>query len=248
MLGPTASTARRTALAATLLALAGSAAALDVAAVRQQREAEMASCRPGEIATWGDGVDRPVAVSRLVLSYRHAGAWPGFSEALVLGTVQRAAQAWGACGIAAEVLGAEAAALEAGAITIAWDAQATRGNFALADVGRRRLWLSPAMFQLLAQRNPRHPAVQTLQMALAHELGHFYGLMAHSRRCADVMSYYTMERDPGDPKGRPGECRTRDGLPWKALPEYRATLPTACDIERCKALNFPTPARTAPPR
>jgi hypothetical protein len=60
-------------------------------------------------------------------------------------------------------------------------------------------------------------------------MGHFYGLMAHSRRCVDVMSYYT---------GAGGErCSTRDGHWPTGTTDYRALLPTACDIARCQALN-----------
>jgi hypothetical protein len=85
------------------------------------------------------------------------------------------------------------------------------------------------MFGLLARRNPRHPAAETLQMAISHEMGHFFGLMAHSRRCVDVMSYYD--------NGKGDTCSTRDGGSYKALPEYRSLLPTACDIARCRAVN-----------
>jgi hypothetical protein len=196
------------------------------------RDAEAGSCLRGELRTWPDGQDRAVVRRPIVLLYRHAGAPPAFDEATVLAVVQRAARAWSTCGIAAEVQGEATAQLDGPPVVVQWNEAATRGNFALADVGRRTLSLSAGLFRLLAQRNPRHPAVQTLQMALSHELGHFYGLMAHSRRCVDVMSYYT------SPDGAPGPvCSTRDGGSYRRLPEYRALLPTACDIERCKAVN-----------
>jgi hypothetical protein len=194
------------------------------------RAAEIVSCLPGESSTWGDGVDRPVAGSVVRLVYRHAGAPPWFSEALVLGALQRAAAAWSGCGIRAEVIGEEAARLHPGTVTVVqWNEAESVGHVALANVGLRRLSINPAVFKLLAERNPRHPAAQSLQMAISHELGHFFGLMAHSRRCVDVMSRY------GD--GRGETCRTRDGGSYRALAEYRALLPTACDIARCRALN-----------
>ncbi len=194
------------------------------------REAEIASCLPGELRTWPDGRDRPAGVDAVRLVYRHAGAPPQFDEATVLGAVQRAARAWAGCGIAAEVLG-EAAATLPGAppVLVQWNEAEARGNFALTDLGARRLSLNAAMFKLLAQRNPGHPAAQTLQMALSHEMGHFFGLMAHSRRCIDVMSYYD--------SGHGEVCSTRDGASPKAVVEYRALLPTACDIARCRAVN-----------
>jgi len=194
------------------------------------REQEMASCQAGELRTWPDGQDRPAGTAAVHLVYRHSGAPPGMDEATVLGTLQRAARAWSACGIPAEVLGEAAATLQSSPpVVVQWNEAETRGNFALANLTQRRLALSAAMFKLLAERNPRHPAVQTLQMAVSHEMGHFFGLVAHSRRCIDVMSYYT------DPEGR--TCSTRDGRSYKTAPEYRALLPTACDIARCKAVN-----------
>lgn len=200
-------------------------------AVRLQ---EQASCLSGEQRTWPDGQDRPAAGGAVRLVYRHAGAPAWFSEAQVLGALQRAAAAWSECGVPAEVIGEAAATLKPATVALVqWNDGATRGSFALADLGQRRLWLSAAMFTLLAQRNPRHPAHETLQMALSHEMGHFFGLMAHSRRCIDVMSYYTFT----PPGGATETCTTRDGGSYRAVVEYRALLPTACDIARCRAVN-----------
>ncbi len=208
-----------------MLTMSGSA--VHAQSVRAQ---EMASCLPGELATWADGRDRPAASGAVRLVYRHAGAPPWFDEAQVLGAVQRAALAWGACGVPAEVITETAAALNPASVAVVqWSEAQTRGNFALADLGQRRLSLSAAMFGLLATRNPRHPAYETLQMAISHEMGHFFGLMAHSRRCVDVMSYYD--------NGQGELCHTRDGTSYKAVVEYRALLPTACDIARCRAAN-----------
>lgn len=94
----------------------------------------------------------------------------------------------------------------------------------------------PASFALLAQRKPRCPAQQTLQRVIGHELGHFFGLIfglnfgliALSRHCADVMICCDNSR------GETG--RTRDGSAYQTVAEYRALLPTACDIERCRAV------------
>ena len=89
-------------------------------------------------------------------------------------------------------------------------------------------------FRVLQQRNPAHPAGDTLQMVVSHEMGHFFGLMAHSRRCVDVMSYYD--------NGKGEQCRTRAGAMPAMRGDYRALLPTACDIARCRALNSGTVA------
>ena len=229
--GPDASLRRWLAIGGLALCLGSVGAQPALTAPTSSRAAELTSCLPGELATWPDGQDRPAPGPAVRLVYRHAGAPTGFPDLAVVGALQRAATAWSACGVPGEVISDAAIGLQpASEVQVGWDDAATRGNFALADVGRRRLWLSAAMFALLAQRNPRHPAQQTLQMAISHEMGHFFGLMAHSRRCVDVMSYYTF--------GKAGEtCRTRDGGAYTALAEYRALLPTACDIARCRAVN-----------
>lgn len=219
------------ALAAVLAGLlCAPAAARGPEPVASLRAQEAATCLPGEQRLWPDGRDRPAGVAAVNIVYRHRGAPRQFDEATVLAAVQRAASAWSACGIPARVLGEEAASIEpTPPVVVLWSEAESRGQFALANFSQRRLAMSAAMYTLLAQRNPRHPAVQTLQMTLSHELGHFYGLVAHSRRCIDVMSYYT------DAAGQ--TCSTRDGRSHLSAPEYRALLPTACDIARCQALN-----------
>jgi len=192
------------------------------------REQEIAECRAGEISTWGDGRDRPALASPLVFVYQHRGAPAWFSEAEVLARVKQAAAAWSLCGVPSQVLGAGVAA-PAGAVQVLWSDQGSSGNFGLANLGQRSLALGPAAFALLHQRNPAHDARQTLQMVISHEMGHLYGLMAHSRRCVDVTSYYH------DGKGE--KCHVRDERARQTVPEYRANLPTACDIQRCRMAN-----------
>ena len=192
------------------------------------RAAEIAQCPSGDIVTWQDGSDRPSSQARWRIDYTHTGAPAGFTENAVRGLIATALQAWSPCGIPMtleEGLAPDAADL----IHLDWDEAGSRGNFGLADLGRRRLSLGPAAFTLLRERNPAHDARQTLQMVLAHELGHFLGLMAHSRRCVDVLSYYH--------DGKGGQCLTREpgGIAGKG--EFRASLPTACDIARCRTLN-----------
>jgi hypothetical protein len=194
------------------------------------REQEMAQCLPGEIATWGDGQDRPATATRLHFTYSHAGAPSWFSEATVFAAVQNAVAAWSACGIASVVeLQTEPASRQGDAISVRWGDPYSAGNFGLADLTRRTLSLGPAAFQMLRTRNPAHDAQQTLQMVISHEMGHHFGLMAHSRRCIDVTSYYN--------NGRGEQCFARDIKLLRSVPEYRASLPTACDIQRCRIAN-----------
>ena len=68
-------------------------------AAQQVRQQEMAQCLPGEIATWGDGRDRPANKVPLVFVYDHSGAPEWFSEEQVLAAVQRSAFAWSPCGV-----------------------------------------------------------------------------------------------------------------------------------------------------
>lgn len=199
-------------------------------ALADERDEEIADCKPGEIVTWNDGTDRPARVGGWRVAYLHDNAPPRFDRRQVERLIGRALAAWSPCGVPLALQ--PAGSVEAGApdlLRIVWSEAGSRGNFALADLGRNTLWLGPQAFRLLEARNPAHDAAQTLQMTLAHELGHFLGLMAHSRRCADVLSYYD--------DGRGNRCVTRSGRAPLPGFEYRATLPTACDIARCRQLN-----------
>ena len=194
------------------------------------REREIAQCLPGEISTWGDGHDRPASSSPLIFQYDHTGSPAWFSQAVVLEAVQNAAQAWSQFGVPSQVLTpASDQAQRPGAILVQWSQENSGGNFAQADLGKGLLAMNPAMFELLNERNPTHDAGLTLQMVISHEMGHHFGLMAHSRRCVDVTSYYD--------NGKGERCHTRDGRAPAAGVEYRALLPTACDIARCMQAN-----------
>lgn len=210
------------------LALLAAAPALQAQDLRTQ---EMAQCLPGEISTWGDGADRAVSERKLVFVYSHLQAPSWFSGAEVLAALRAAASGWGACGIAVEVHGTDVAVPGVDRpVAVQWSASASRGNFGLADLGARSLSLGPQAFAMLQARNPAS-AKATLQMVISHEMGHFFGIMAHSRRCVDVTSYYH--------DGKGGSCHIRGGGTLVPGVEYRATLPTACDIARCRQVNFP---------
>ena len=203
---------------------------LPVRAEGTLRDQEIAQCLPGEIMHWGDQQDRPAASRTLVFVYQHASA-PGWLDAeQVLGAVRLAAKIWSQCGIGAQVVGADAdQTAPADAITIRWSDTESRRNFGLANLGNKTLALGPAAFGLLRTRNPTHDARQTLQMVISHEMGHFFGLMAHSKRCVDVTSYYD--------NGRGEQCFIRGGGKLPPGVEYRAVLPSACDIQRCRLVN-----------
>jgi hypothetical protein len=109
-----------------------------------------------------------------------------------------------------------------------WDSRVEVG-FGLADLTNRKIALGNKAFHLLAKKNPSHDLFETLQMVLSHETGHFYGLVAHSRRCVDTLSYYH------DEKGN--KCFSRYPDLLRSFPEYRSSLPTACDILRCRKVN-----------
>ncbi|MCV2353048.1 hypothetical protein LNV09_02610 [Paucibacter sp. B2R-40] len=216
----------RSELLAALLALTG----LTAGAAESVREQEIAECRPGEIATWADGRDRPALSNPLLFVYWNSGAPAWFSDEKLMQVLERSSKAWAGCGIPSRVLALVGnAPLPPGAVVVQWSEAGSRGNFGLANLGQRTLALSPAMFQLLRTRNPSYPAEQTLQMVVSHEMGHFFGLMAHSRRCVDVTSYYN--------DGKGGSCFARDLSQLKSVVEYRSILPTACDIQRCRLAN-----------
>jgi hypothetical protein len=202
-------------------------------AVDTLREQEIAQCLPGEISTWGDGIDRHALSSPLKLVYKHVGAPPWFNELQVLGAIQNAAMAWSSCGVPSQVSAWFAGQdFRQGEVLVQWSDAGSRQNFGLANLGERTLSLGPAAFQLLQARNPTFNSRETLQMVVAHEMGHLYGVMAHSRRCVDVTSYYT--------NGQGGHCTIRNDRPLPPGVEYRSVLPTACDIARCRAANGKT--------
>lgn len=201
------------------------AAAYEAASVRSE---EINQCLPGELMTWGDGRDRPVS-GPINFRYDHSGAPPWFAENQVILMVGRAAEAWSQCGVKGSFVSDPGSR---GAVLVQWSEKESRGNFGLADLGNRRLSLSAAMFGLLKSRNPRYDSTYTLQMTISHEMGHFFGLMDHSRRCVDVVSYYTVGSQ---------SCYTRNPGGMKGVVEYRHLFPTACDIERCRAVNKQPP-------
>ena len=92
------------AAAAAFALLVGAPLALQAQDLRTQ---EMAQCLPGEISTWGDGIDRPVRERKLVFAYQHQHAPAWFSRAEVLKALQAAAVGWSACGIQAEAHSSE---------------------------------------------------------------------------------------------------------------------------------------------
>lgn len=199
-------------------------------AIVELRNQEIAECSQGEIKTWEDNRDTAAKFSPIVFYYDHTGAPAWFSEKQVAELIERAASAWSQCGIPALVITKNNKAHPSTSIvSIDWNVAGSRGNFGLANLTQNQLSLGSAAFQLLNQRNPKHNALETLQMVLSHEMGHFYGMLAHSRRCIDVLSYYH--------DGKGGQCYSRFPDIIRKFPEYRSTLPTACDIQRCKILN-----------
>ncbi len=212
------------------LAVLGTCVTATVYGDNTLRDQEIASCLPGEIVNWGDQQDRPVAKGSLTFVYEHAFAPDWFEVEQVLKSLRLSAQSWSTCGIGAQVVSSnDTRPAVTDAIRIQWSDTESRNNFGLANLGNKTLSLGPGAFQLLNNRNPAHDARQTLQMVISHEMGHFFGLMAHSKRCVDVSSYYF--------NGKGEQCHIRGGGKLPPGVEYRSMLPTACDIQRCKMIN-----------
>lgn len=227
-------TMRRVIILLALFISTGQAHSATVADVLSVRAQEINECRSSELLSWGDGRDRPAGSALLKFSYNHQGAPDWFSADLASGMVAKAATAWAACGIETQmVAGNSAGGKQRDTIMIRWDEKESGGNFAQANFTRKTLNLSAKAFGLLKKVNPAYDSRETLQMVIAHEMGHLFGLMAHSKRCIDVLSYYD--------NGKGGACYSRDAT-WKTRAvEYRSTLPTACDIERCRKINGKPP-------
>jgi hypothetical protein len=226
----------RTGLGAVLsvLCLVSAHAAPQASDAAQIRSDEILNCAPGDIVTWSDGRDVAAPIKQLIFSYDSTHAPEFVSAELMRKLTRTALEAWSPCGLRldwAEWMPALTRLPETR--VIGWmspedDAGALIGG---ADLARGRLLLSPSVFTLLKANNPAR-LEPTLQMTLAHEIGHFLGLVAHSRRCVDVTSYYDNQRGH--------RCLTANVGGVVSVPgvlEYRHELPTACDIARCQRAN-----------
>jgi hypothetical protein len=201
------------------------------------RQSEIAQCLPGELATWGDGPrDTQMLSPKMVFVYEHQGAPSIVSEDSMMAVLQESAASWDACGGSNKVvLAREFSPANGGMkITVQWNDKDTTGAIGVANITKKALSFSPEIVQRVIQINagknlPVKYLIDTLQMTASHEIGHFQGLSAHSKRCVDVLSYYTVGGQ---------RCSVRDNsvVPTKFY-EYRSTLPTACDIDRCLIAN-----------
>ena len=196
------------------------------------RESEIAQCLPNEIVTWNDGAkDTKMLSPSMVYVYEHQGAPLGVSEDAVFSVLQQAASAWDQCGGQNTVILRRDFFDAKGVlkISVQWNDDDKLGTIGLANITKKTLTLSPEAFQNLKKTNPNRNLIETLQMVVSHEVGHFQGLTAHSRRCVDVLSYYSNEAGE--------KCFIRDNGFMPKNFEYRSLLPTACDIQRCRAAN-----------
>ena len=196
------------------------------------RESEIAQCLPNELVTWNDGdKDGKMLSPKMLYVYDHQGAPSYVSEDAVFAVLQQAATAWDQCG------GQNAVMLkrdllsnnDSTKISVLWNDKDKLGTIGLANITLKTLTLSPDAFKNLKKANPNRNLMETLQMVVSHEVGHFQGLIAHSKRCVDVLSYYT--NDAGE------KCTIRGNGVMPQNFEYRSLLPTACDIQRCRIAN-----------
>lgn len=198
--------------------------------IESLRIQEINECRNDEIMTWGDGRDRSATSSLMEFTYNPKGSPEWFSAYQVLAMVTKASESWSQCGVRTRMIPWNSSLEKQNLIIVVkWDEKESGGNIGLANLKRRTLSLSPGVFGLLKTRNPKHDSRETLQMVISHEMGHLFGLMAHSKRCVDVLSYYD--------NGKGEVCFSRDPLWKQRTVEYRSTLPTACDINRCRKTN-----------
>jgi len=205
--------------------------ALHCSLAQADRQSEIDNCEPSELATWADGKDGPAKNRSLVFAYSGGGS-SQFKDDQVRAMIKRAALAWEACGLEIRVGGEVESLFRLGSrrVIVKW-ADKSLAAVAHADLGRDLLLLNPQVFLQLQDLRGAEVATKSLQMTISHEMGHFLGMRAHSRRCVDVMSYYT------SPTGE--KCSLRDPSQFGRFVEYRHDLPTACDIARCRALNPP---------
>lgn len=196
------------------------------------RESEIAQCLPEELVTWNDGdKDGKMLSPKMLYVYDHQGAPSYVSEDAVFAVLQQAALAWDQCGGQNAVMLKRDVFDDGGSakITVQWSDKEKLGTIGLANLTKKILTLSPDAFANLRKANANRNLMEILQMVVSHEVGHFQGLIAHSRRCVDVLSYYSNDA------GEKCSIRGKGAMPQNF--EYRSLLPTACDIQRCRIAN-----------
>ena len=201
------------------------------------RQEEISQCLTDDIKNWGDGEkDSKMLGAKMVFVYQHLGAPKSVSEQSILTVLKAAASSWDQCGGTNLVMSdkdytTSTAGLK---ISVDWNEKDTVGTIGIANIVKRKLTFNPEtvqkVFQINTSKNLNESYLQeTLQMTASHEMGHFQGLSAHSKRCVDVLSYYSVGGE---------KCTTRNGGPMPvSFYEYRSSLPTSCDIERCRIAN-----------
>ena len=201
------------------------------------RQEEISQCLTDDIKNWGDGEkDSKMLGTKMVFVYQHLGAPKSVTEQSILTVLKAAASSWDQCGGTNLVMSdkdytTSTAGLK---ITVDWNEKETVGTIGIANITQRKLTFNPETVQKVIQINASKNLngsylLETLQMTASHEMGHFQGLSAHSKRCVDVLSYYSVGGE---------KCTTRNGGPMPvSFYEYRSSLPTSCDIERCRIAN-----------
>lgn len=201
------------------------------------RQEEISQCLTDDIKNWSDGEkDSKMLGAKMVFVYQHIGAPKSVSEQLILTVLKAAASSWDQCGGTNLVMSdkdytTSTAGLK---ISVDWNEKDTFGTIGIANIAKRKLTFNPEtvqkLIQINASKNLNESYLQeTLQMTASHEMGHFQGLSAHSKRCVDVLSYYSVGGE---------KCITSSGGPMPvSFYEYRSSLPTSCDIERCRIAN-----------
>jgi hypothetical protein len=201
------------------------------------RQEEISQCLTEDIQNWGDGEkDSKMLGTKMVFVYQHLGAPKSVPEQSILTVLKAAASSWDQCGGTNLVMSdkdytTSTAGLK---ITVDWNEKETVGTIGIANITQRKLTFNPETVQKVIQINASKNLngsylLETLQMTASHEMGHFQGLSAHSKRCVDVLSYYSVGGE---------KCTTRNGGPMPvSFYEYRSSLPTSCDIERCRIAN-----------
>lgn len=215
---------------------AGSNANPDEARAQQRRQQEIAECPEGEMATTtahGPGYSGPVRQRPPVIGflYNPVLAPEGLPEAMLSDMIRKAANAWSACGIRGEFRGATQD-VDGTANTVVFQWYNSDGVPTAGYQKGATIYLNHGHFSSLRSVSDRY-AMDMLQTLISHEMGHAFGLREHSARCLDVMatwdSFDKCERLPAANRSFEAGGR-RFSVPMH-------TLPTACDIQRCRLEN-----------
>lgn len=210
----------------------------DVAENNKKLQRELDLARQREIATCDDKDfylgqgNKKIAGNKLRFSYNMQNAPENIREDDLLKMLNASLSAWSACGIPMEIAGpTESKQGFDDLVVVLWkEAAFFRGGTSGEEFPENSIWLNSGWISTTENIEGHAFVRMALQHEISQQIGHVLGLMSSSPRALDTMatgSSTTRRVEWGQLK-----------LPQGEIPIYeQSSLPTACDIRRCRVVN-----------